>query len=233
MAGSGTGTPALHARPGLAGTHDSSFPSRCLLAQAPIPRSDRRDRPARCRAARRAGHAVGAHPVEEGFRVPARHPYLAKCRLVEDARALERRQPVQSATASQRTVPRFVSDAGDTAAPGQNARDAGVLVDPRSPRSGALHEGRAEVGRADPTVVRGPDGADDVVRVHQRPALLCLDHRNGLSANAEQVCQRLLAPDVNKPIRGGGNRQRALVDPAGRLSGFRLQAWRRAKRNSG
>ena len=29
-------------------------------------------------------------------------------------------------------------DAGDTAAAGQNARDAGVLVDPRSPRSGAL-----------------------------------------------------------------------------------------------
>ncbi len=115
-------------------------------------------------------------------------------------------------------------DAGDATAPGQNAGDGGVLPDSCSSRPGSFHEGGAEIGRADPAVIGGPDRADNVVRVHQRPDLLRLVRRNGPGANAEQMRQRLLASDVDEPILGGGDRQRSLVDPAGRLSGLLLQS---------
>ena len=114
-------------------------------------------------------------------------------------------------------------DAGDTAVRGQNAGHTGVLVDPRAPGLGALDESGAQIRRADPSVVGGPHDADDIVRVHQRPAFPGFADRNGPGADAEQVCQRLLAPDVDEPILAGGDRERALVDPARRLSGLLLE----------
>ena len=132
-------------------------------------------------------------------------------------------RPAQSATASHRTIPPVRLDAGDSAVLGEDADDARVLEDPRLPRPGSLDERGTQVGRADAAVVGRPDRADDVLGVHQRPALLRLSRRNGPGAHAEQVRQRLLAPDVNEPVFAGGDRERALVDPAGRLAGLLLQ----------
>ena len=114
-------------------------------------------------------------------------------------------------------------DAGDSACPGEDAGDTRVLEDPRLPRPGSLDQCCAQVGRADAAVVGRPDRADDILGVHQWPTLLRLSRRNGTGAHAEQVRQRLLAPDVNEPVFAGGDRERALVDPAGRLAGLLLQ----------
>ena len=114
-------------------------------------------------------------------------------------------------------------DAGDSAVPGEDVGDARVLEDPRLPRSGSLDERGTQVGRADAAVVGRPDRADDILGIHQRPALLRLSRGNGPGTHAEQVRQRLLAPDVDEPVFAGGDRERALVDPAGRLTGLLLQ----------
>ena len=114
-------------------------------------------------------------------------------------------------------------DAGDSTSPGEDAGHARVLEDPRLARAGSLDQCGAEIGRTDAAIVGRPDGADDVLGVHQRPALLRLPHRNGPGAHPEQVRQRLLASDVNEPVFAGGDRERALVDPAGRLAGLLLQ----------
>ena len=125
--------------------------------------------------------------------------------------------------ASQRTVPPVRLDRGDPARLGQDAGDSGILVDARSPSPGSLDQSGTEIGRADPAVVGRPDGADDVLRVHQRPTLLRLLHRNGPGAHAEQMRQRLLAPDMDEPVLGRGDRERTLVDPAGCLTGLLFQ----------
>ena len=98
-------------------------------------------------------------------------------------------------------------DAGDLIALSENAGDSGVFVDIRAAGSRPLDQRGAQIRRADATVVGRPHGADAIVRVHQRPAHLCLLHRNGLGADAEQVRPRLLASDMNKPILAGGDRR--------------------------
>ena len=112
---------------------------------------------------------------------------------------------------------------GDAAALGQDAGHAGLLEEARAARPGALGQGRAEVRGADPAVVRRPDRAEHVRGIHERPDLLGLARADRGRAEAEGAGQGLLPPDVDQAVLARGDGERALVDPARGLPGFRLE----------
>jgi len=114
-------------------------------------------------------------------------------------------------------------DAANAAALGEDAGDGSLLEDLRPPRPRTLDQRRAKVRGADPAVARRPDGADDVVGAHQRPALGGLLGTDPFGGDAEHMRQRFLAADMGDPVGVGGDRERALVDPTGLLPGLGLE----------
>ena len=114
-------------------------------------------------------------------------------------------------------------DCMDLAVTGQDAGHPGVFEDPGTPRLRSLDQRRAQIRRADPSVIRRPDCSHDIVGVHQGPAFPGLLLADGLRAHAEETGQSCLAPDMGHAIRVGGDGKRSHVDPAGLLTGFLSQ----------
>jgi len=103
---------------------------------------------------------------------------------------------------------------------GQDAGDPGLFDEFSPKRLGTLDQRGAHVGRTDPAVIRRPDGPQDILVVHQRPAFLGLPGANGRRRNSVGSGKRLLPLDMRQAVFIGRNRKRALLDPSDRLPGF-------------
>ena len=107
---------------------------------------------------------------------------------------------------------------------GQDAGHARVLENTGTAGTRALDQRGAQIGRADPAVIRRPDGTDDIIRIHQWPAFGRFAGGNGIGLHAEQPGKRRLPAHMHHPVLVCCDRQRALVDPADLLAGFLFKA---------
>ena len=107
---------------------------------------------------------------------------------------------------------------------GQDTGHACVLENTGAAGTRTLDQRGAKIGRTDPAVIRRPDSADDIIRIHQRPAFGRLAGRNGIGLHSEQSGKSRLPAHMHHPVLVRGNRQRALVDPADLLAGFFFKA---------
>ena len=119
------------------------------------------------------------------------------------------------------------ADAGDATASarvlGEHVGDPHALDHAGTALPGALGERAGEVGGVGLPVTGEPDGADEVVDLHQRVALLRLGRAQQGAVEVEGLGRRRRAPQLGHPVLGARHDEAAALLVAGREPGLLLQ----------